>query len=72
MKPFKDAKEAAEYVENFDGKASELRLAICESLLDPIGITMSIITEKVLEKGWEPNGYEEKEGYRVYTYKEME
>ena len=72
MKPFKDAQEAAQYIENFDGKALELKLSICESLLDPAGINMSIITDKVLEKGWEPNGFVEKEGYRVYLYKEME
>ena len=72
MKPFKDVQEAAQYIENYEGKASELKLGICESLLDPVGINMSIITDKVLEKGWEPNGFEEKENYRVYLYKEME
>jgi hypothetical protein len=72
MKPFEDAKEAAQYVERFEGKASDLKLAISDSLLNPIGINISIITDKILDKGWEPNGYEEKEGYRVYMYKEME
>jgi len=72
MKPFKDAKEASQYVENFEGKASDLRLSICDSLQDPIGINMAIITDKILGRGWEPNGYEDKEGYRVYMYKEME
>jgi len=72
MKPFEDAKESAQYVKRFEGKASDLKLAINDSLLDPIGINMAIITDKILAKGWEPNGYEEKEGYRVYMYKEME
>jgi len=72
MKPFEDAIEAAHYVERFEGKASDLKLAISDSLLDPIGINMAMITDKILDKGWEPNGYEEKEGYRVYMYKEME
>ena len=72
MKPFKDTNEAARYVESFEGKASDLKLAICDSLLDPVGINMAIITDKILDKGWEPNGYEEHEGYRVYMYKEME
>lgn len=72
MKPFKETKEAAQYVENFKGKASDLKLAICDSLIDPIGINMARITDKILAKGWEPNGYKEKDGYRVYMYKEME
>ena len=72
MKPFKDVQEAVQYIEKFEGRASELKLEICESLLDPAGINMSIITDKVLEKGWEPNGFEEREGYRVYLYKELE
>ena len=72
MKPFKDAIEAAQYVENFEGKASDLKLVICDSLQDPVGKNMAIITDKIIGKGWEPIGYEEKEGYRVYTYKEMD
>lgn len=72
MKPFKDAKEATQYVENFKGKASDLKLAICNSLPDPVGINMALITDKILSKGWEPDGFEKNEGYSVYMYKEME
>ena len=72
MKPFKNVNEAAQYVENFEGKASELKLPICDSLLDPVGFNMAVITDKIFGKGWEPNGFEENEGYRVYKYKEME
>jgi hypothetical protein len=72
MKPFENAKEAADYVESFDGKAADLRLPISDDLLDPLGINMALITDKILDKGWEPDGYEEKEGYRVYRYKEMQ
>lgn len=72
MKPFEDINKACQYVESFEGKAADLRLPISESLLDPVGINMALITDKILDKGWEPDGYEEKEGYRVYRYKEME
>ena len=72
MKPFKNAKEAAEYIESFDGEAADLKLPIHESLLDPLGTNMALITDKILDRGWEPNGYEEKAGYRVYMYKEMQ
>ena len=71
MKPFEDAAEAAQYVERFEGNAFELKLAISHSLLDPIGINMAIITDAILKKGWERSGYEEKDGYRVYSYKDL-
>lgn len=72
MKPFEDAKEAADYVECFEGKAADLRLPVSDDLHDPLGLSMALITDKIFSKGWEPNGYEEKEGYRVYRYKEMQ
>jgi hypothetical protein len=72
MKPFKDVRKAAKYLENYEGKASDLKLPICNGLQDPVGINMAIITEIALVKGREPNGYDEQEDYRVYTYKEME
>lgn len=71
MKPFQDATEAARYLERFEGQASDLKLAISDSLLDPLGINMAVITDVVLEKGWEPNGYEQQDGYRVYRYKDI-
>lgn len=72
MKPFKNADQAAKYIEQFDGMASQLKLAIDVTLLDPIGINMAIITDKILDRGWEPDGFEEKEGYKIFRYKESE
>lgn len=31
---------------------------------------MAIITDKVLARGWEPGGFIQKDGYRIYLYKE--
>lgn len=72
MKPFNNIQEAADYVESFEGEASKLKLPLSDELTDPLGINMALITDKILAKGWEPDGYEEKEGYKVYMYKEME
>jgi hypothetical protein len=69
--PFKDVDEVLKYVDEFQGEAEELELAISDALQDPIGINMALITDRILKKGWEPDGYEEKDGYRVYMYKEM-
>ena len=69
--PFKDVDEVLKYVDEFQGEAEELELAISDALQDPIGINMALITDRILKKGWEPDGFEEKDGYRVYKYKEM-
>ena len=54
------------------GKPEELELAISDELQDPIGMNMALITDRILAKGWEPDGFKQENGYRVYLYKEME
>lgn len=71
MTPFVDLNDAIQHLLDFSGRPEELELPICDSLQDPIGINMSLITDKALGRGWEPNGYEQKTGYRIYRYKEM-
>ena len=71
MAPFNDVDEVLKYVDEFQGRAEDLQLAISDELQDPIGINMALITDKILKKGWEPDRYEENDGYRVYIYKEM-
>lgn len=70
--PFNDVDEVLTHVDEFQGRPEELELAISDALQDPIGMNMALITDKILKKGWEPDGFKEKDGYRVYTYKEME
>lgn len=71
MNPFTDVHEAVNYVLGFEGRPEELELPISDLLQDPIGMYMALITDKVLSRGWEPAGYEQKDGYRIYRYKEM-
>ena len=68
MKINKTVKDAIKVVEDFNGKPEDFELAICNSLLDPTGMNMAIITDKVLGKGMMPNGFEDKEGYRLFRY----
>ena len=57
--------EAQSYVTvSFDKK--EENLAISDDLNDALGINMSIILDGILKKGYQPNGLEQKEGYRIY------
>jgi hypothetical protein len=69
MEPVSSIEDAQRAVEEYQGNAEEFELPISEDLLDPIGINMSIITDGILAKGWEPNGYVQKNGYRIYFYK---
>ncbi len=72
MNPFNNVNEAVKYVDSFEGKPEELMLAVSDNLQDPIGMNMALITDRIIAKGWEPNGYEQKNGFRVYLYKIME
>ena len=72
MNPITKINEAIEYIESFNDKPEKLLLAISDTLQDPAGMNMALITDSILEKGWEPNGFKQENGYRVYFYKMME
>jgi len=72
MKPITNINEAVKYIELFKDKPEKFMLAISDTLQDPIGINMALITDSILAKGWEPNGFNQEIGYRVYLYKIME
>ena len=72
MTPYNDVDEALQYVDEFNGKPEELELAISDELQDPMGMNMALITDRILAKDWEPDGFKQENGYRVYLYKEME
>jgi hypothetical protein len=66
--PIISLSEAVLFVdENF--KDSIETLWISESLNDNIGLNMSIISDGILKDGYMPNGFEQKDGYRIYKYK---
>jgi hypothetical protein len=72
MNPFNNVNEAVNYIDAFEDNPEEFILAISDNLQDPIGMNMAIITDRILAKGWEPNGYEQMNGFRLYLYKIME
>jgi len=60
--------EAREYVaESFSSK--EETLLISDELNDPIGMNMALIGDVILKKDYMPNGFEQKDGYRIYKYR---
>lgn len=66
--PFKEVESAVEYIRSFKGKAEELNLPISDGMNDQFGMNMAIVTDAILEKGFEPNGFKQMKGYRVYVY----
>lgn len=64
--------EANTIINAFIGNANDFKLMVSDKLQDPAGINMTVITDMILNKGWEPNGFIQKEGFRIYSYKELE
>lgn len=67
QKPLSTIDEARSFVSNYF-KENEETLWIDESLNDPIGMNMAIICDGILAAGYRPNGFEQKEGFRIYKY----
>jgi len=55
-------------VDAFDGAPQDFSLSIDESLLDAAGLSMALVTDRILAKGWMPNGFDPRDGYRVFRY----
>lgn len=72
MQPVNSVEEAIHLVQQHTGAPHELKLPFPDSLNDPIGMNMALITDSVLARNWMPDGYVQKEGYRIYSYKEFE
>ena len=68
--PFTEIEAAISAIDRFPGQGEDfsLSLSLSDSLLDPVGINMAIITDKALARGWFPAGFEQREGYRIYRY----
>ncbi len=63
--------EALAAIDAHQGPAETFSLPIADSLNDAMGMAMAIITDRILARGWEPAGYEQGKGLRVYRYKAM-
>ena len=70
MNPVSNIDDARSAIHAYEGSAEDFELPIADEMQDPAGIIMAIITDAVLARGWEPNGFIQKDGYRIYRYKE--
>jgi hypothetical protein len=71
MHPFTDVHEAIVSVDSYSGQPEDFVLPIGEVLLDPVGIHMALITDRILARGWDLDGFEQASGYRIYRYKRL-
>lgn len=69
--PFTSVQDAVTFLDAYKGTAADLKLLISDSLLDPTGVNMVVITDSILAKEFLPDGFEQKDGYRVYQYKAL-
>jgi hypothetical protein len=79
MNPITTVEEALRIIAEYQGAACDFQLPIADSLLEPVrfnmeiitGFNMAIITDKILGKDFMPDGFEQKDGYRLYKYKDL-
>ena len=71
QEPFHNVEAVIEYIRSFTGKPEDLNLKISDKMNDSIGVNMAIITDAILAKGFEPNGFIQKKGYKIYLYRTL-
>jgi len=69
MTPIASIDEARQRIAAHSGSPEEFRLPISDQLQDPVGLNMAVITDAILERGWEPDGFVQERGFRIYKYK---
>ena len=71
MKPLADVESAIAAIDAFDGSIEVHELLIDDVLQDPVGMWMAVITDHAIDKGLEPDGFEQRQGFRIYRYKKL-
>lgn len=72
MRPVNTVSDALKMIDSYEGGPEGFILPVSEELLDPVGINMAIIGDRILSRNWEPNGFEQHTGFRIYRYKAWE
>ena len=71
------AEEGAKHLEDNPPSGDSFTLAISDSFTfvghpDTMGAGMAILLDKILGLEYEPDGFEEMDGFKIYRYKKME
>lgn len=72
-RPIESAEAAIQHVQETEFSGPSFTLQIADNLTfagepDPIGMGMAMVLDAILAKGFSPDGFEEKHGYRMYRY----
>ena len=70
LKPIGSVQEELKLVDSFIGNPEDFELAVPAALLDAVGINTAIITDRILRRGWQPDGFTQESGFRRYLYRE--
>jgi hypothetical protein len=70
---FKSAEEAANHVNTTSITGDRFELAISNDVTfagqpDTMGAGMAILVDGILAQGYIPDGFEQRDGYRLYSY----
>ena len=70
---FKSAEEAADHVNATSISGDRFELAISNDSTfagqpDTMGAGMAIVVDGILGQGYVPDGFEQRDGYRLYSY----
>ena len=74
---FKSAEEVLAYLETDQPTGGLFQIAISDSFTfagqpDTMGAGMAVILDKILGLGYEPDGFDQKDGYKLYNYERVE
>ena len=72
MKPITTLGEAKLSIKSFAGVPEDFVLPVSDEMQDPVGVNMAIVGDWILARGWEPNGFEQYEGFKIYRFKLLE
>ena len=77
MQPFKTTESAAAYLSGLKLEGDSFELPIADDITfagqpDSMGAGMAVVLDAILDQGFEPDGFEQRPGYRAYRYKPME
>lgn len=71
------AEDGIKHLEAHPPSGDRFELAISDIFtfkgkLDRVGFGMALILNRILAMGYEPDGFEQKEGFRLYKYKKVQ
>ena len=65
--PLKTVEETRSFVQEYFRNKKET-LWVSDELNDSMGMNMAIIADGILKAGYMPDGFDQKDGYRIYKF----